>query len=388
MPAKKIIRKVASKKVISKTVRKTNPLSLADNKYLVIMLMVCSLIPLAMIMQVFFSNFKSIAHSTMPEVFVGEEVPVFGSAIDLGFDISEKNYIEMEQSQSLNANKGFTVEAWIKPNQPLITGGLIVTKDNGRDTGFMLSLYNNKLSETEYITDYSFKVADTNLSYHGYRSIMTQYVYTPEEMTSWHHVAGVIHADGKMDIFVDGQRSTMNFNSINSVWASNLPIIIGGRKYYDGQADGNFSGLIDEVRISNVTRYSDNFEPQKAPFVSDINTQVLWSLDGTTIDTSANGRNGIVYGNVRYVDSSIVPINLATPSPTFSPTPSPIECSRGMVYPHYKNVRGVCTRIDECGRTTCNPLVTPRPTRPATVTRPSGKPAATIVIPRETQNPY
>ncbi|MGH2610391.1 MAG: hypothetical protein ACRDHF_15025, partial [Tepidiformaceae bacterium] len=52
------------------------------------------------------------------------------------------------------------------------------------------------------------------------------------------------------------------------------------------------SGTLDEVRISNVARYSTAFTPAGA-FVPDANTMALWHFDEgtgqTTADASGNG---------------------------------------------------------------------------------------------------
>jgi hypothetical protein len=57
-----------------------------------------------------------------------------------------------------------------------------------------------------------------------------------------------------------------------------------------------FNGALDEVRISNVARYTGNFSVPTAPFAADANTLGLWSFDAgsgqTAADESGNGNNG------------------------------------------------------------------------------------------------
>src|SRR5262249_59346735 len=59
-----------------------------------------------------------------------------------------------------------------------------------------------------------------------------------------------------------------------------------------------FNGLIDEVRISNVVRYTASFAPQLANFSPDANTVALYHLDEgngtTTADASGNNSTGVL----------------------------------------------------------------------------------------------
>ena len=84
-------------------------------------------------------------------------------------------------------------------------------------------------------------------------------------------------------------------------------------KFYIGQSGlsnpSYFVGLIDEIRISNIVRYTSNFTPQLSRFLSDANTVVLYNLNegsGTQIiDASSNNKNGTTFGSI--VWSSDVP---------------------------------------------------------------------------------
>src|SRR5262249_21748837 len=80
----------------------------------------------------------------------------------------------------------------------------------------------------------------------------------------------------------------------------------------DGANGGDlFVGSIDEVRISNVVRYSGTFTPQTTPFLPDVNTAALWHLDegsGTSIaDLSGNNNNGTLIGGPTWTSDSPLP---------------------------------------------------------------------------------
>jgi hypothetical protein len=76
-----------------------------------------------------------------------------------------------------------------------------------------------------------------------------------------------------------------------------------------GRAVEFINGLIDEVRISNIARYSSDFSPENS-FESDENTIALYHFDegvGTNVfDLSGNGNDGTIYGDAIY--STDVPV--------------------------------------------------------------------------------
>ncbi len=69
---------------------------------------------------------------------------------------------------------------------------------------------------------------------------------------TWYHVA-VTRASGTLRIFVDGVQSFSGSDTTN--FSGNRPINIGRRD--DG--NGYFGGHIDDVRVSNIARYTANF---------------------------------------------------------------------------------------------------------------------------------
>jgi len=334
MSAKKTPKKVTHKKITAKKSIKTNPLSLTDNKYLVIMLMVCAFIPLGMILQVFFSNFRTIQRS-MPEVFVGEEKYVFGSAIRMNTVSTPDTYILVNNSGSINAHKGFTAEMWIRPFNRDNFSDIIFAKSGNYRIGMRGSVLDNTVMNTVI----SFSIADSGLN--GYRTVEKQLEIPLDKFPTWHHIAVVVQDDGTMNIFFDGSINTSNTNSIANIANSSNELIIGGQEYSNGQKGATYSGDMDEIRVSNIARYTSNFTVSKTPFVTDLNTTLLMHLDSNLDDSSGIGYNGSVVGYIEYITSDIV-------FPVITPTllPTPVVCAKGMVYPHYKNIKGVCTLVD------------------------------------------
>ena len=108
----------------------------------------------------------------------------------------------------------------------------------------------------------------------------------------WYHVAVTRDSGGTRRFFVDGIL-------VRTETASPAPSDSSGRLTLGRAGDHNgeyFPGLVDEVRISNISRYSTNFTPPTYLFTSDSNTVVLYHLDAgtgqTLLDSSGNGRNG------------------------------------------------------------------------------------------------
>ncbi len=314
MPAKKTVKKTASKKVAVKKTLKTNPLSIADNKYLVMVLMVCALIPLAMIMQVFFSNFRTIQRN-MPEVFVGEESGVnrvFVTSTRYDGNLGGLAGADTKCQDIANAKgMGGTWKAWLSDSKTSASSRLI--HSNNPYVLLDGSIVANNWTD---LTDGTLQTP-INMDENGYQTINEMAVWTSTK--------------------VDGS---------------------------------TYSPYANNTLCNDYTVADENYSMCGMGYVNN-NEWTDWSSDW------CKGTNRL------YCFEQI-----GNP-PTPTPSPTPVVCSKGMAYPHYKNVKGVCTRIDECGRTTCDPLRTPKPTKSAVV-RPTKLPVATVnpIIPLPTQNPY
>lgn len=127
----------------------------------------------------------------------------------------------------------------------------------------------------------------------------------------WHHVAVTRQSgNGQMRIFVDGQlQKTENGpggnlsyrDGRNTSYTNSDPyLVIAAEKHdYDPSTYPSFNGWLDELRISNVIRYTANFTPPSMPFNPDSSTVALYHFDGTpgpcngtVSDASGQGNNG------------------------------------------------------------------------------------------------
>jgi hypothetical protein len=119
----------------------------------------------------------------------------------------------------------------------------------------------------------------------------------------WHHLAGVF--DGaEVRLYVDGARVATRKGS-GARTRNRLPLVVGGDVGQSGTANSFFPGEIDEVRVSDVARYTgERFEPARR-FENDEHTLLLLHMDGLSgpwwPDASAHSAHATRVGAPRVV---------------------------------------------------------------------------------------
>ena len=105
--------------------------------------------------------------------------------------------------------------------------------------------------------------------------------------TNWHHYA-LVRYGSNINIYFDGTSVGVDAIAGNPVIRSfNSPFNIG----YD-QNGGYVNGYMDEIRWSNVARYTGSFTPPTAAFTSDSDTVFLLQSDVTnTLGSDYSGQN-------------------------------------------------------------------------------------------------
>jgi len=110
----------------------------------------------------------------------------------------------------------------------------------------------------------------------------------------WYHIAVTRDSANVTRIFVNGVLR----NTINGTAAPTTSTGAFGIGNAGDAVTEFFPGLLDEVRISSIVRYSSNFTPQTTPFITDASTIALYHLDEGTgqvlNDASGNNRNGVL----------------------------------------------------------------------------------------------
>lgn len=245
----------------------------------------------------------------------------FGQSIVMD---GKTNYLEISNSNNLQPQLGFTAEAWFKPSIATYSARLI---NKFNDSQYSYNLFINSIHNTYYKTYdlyYQFGVADAalNCSYNFASKSLKISETEPSKITSWQHLAGVIQPDGRLEIYLNGEKVASSSALTQSMCTRDIPINIGGKNSnLTPEMNGFFPGLINEFRISSTARYQNNFTLPSSPFVTDNNTQVLYHFNGNLDDSSGNNHNAVSYGPISYVGWILYPTR--SPTPTSMPTASP-----------------------------------------------------------------
>jgi glucose/arabinose dehydrogenase len=135
----------------------------------------------------------------------------------------------------------------------------------------------------------------------------------------WHHVAVQRRrSDGFLSLYVDGtlQASADGPDGDISYPDNGVPgnfcggpclnsdpfLVIGAEKHDAGPTFPSYKGRFDELRISNVRRYTANFTPPGAPFITDAATVALYHFDegtGATANDTSGVPGGPAHGDIR-----------------------------------------------------------------------------------------
>ncbi len=105
---------------------------------------------------------------------------------------------------------------------------------------------------------------------------------------SWEHIA-VCRVGDVFTMYVDGVAQSSPITNSLTVNARSAPLAMG--KWGGGNTDGDYQGYMDEIRVSDVARYTTGFTPQTTQFTSDANTMLLIHSDfdgGLGADSSGN----------------------------------------------------------------------------------------------------
>jgi hypothetical protein len=183
-------------------------------------------------------------------------------------------YVRVPSTGTISPTGAMTVEAWIKPSA-LGSNRAIVSKRDASNGGYELRLNNsNQVVFATYANDGSVRDSVTTTD--------------TVALGQWQHVAGVYDAtvgQERLRVTLRGMVTSKTSTANPRAGGSNLNI---GRS---GTAGNHFSGIIDDVRLSNVARYAADFVQSKN-HVNDLSTLGLWKLDdgaGTlVVDASGN----------------------------------------------------------------------------------------------------
>jgi hypothetical protein len=204
----------------------------------------------------------------------------------LSFDGAD-DFVHISGNNVYDALASFTVEAWISPD----TDGfeedewqIVSDHDHNALVGWVLLLNGGKLELRIY--DGNWNTLSGSISMRA---------------GEWHHVAGTLD-DGVARVFFDGDElDEQDLDTVASAHAG--PTRIGAAAYVD---NFHFSGLIDEVRISSVARYADDFTPPNAAFTDDPATISLFQFEEASDSQQVTDAGGNVVARLG-LDGRVAP---------------------------------------------------------------------------------
>lgn len=130
---------------------------------------------------------------------------------------------------------------------------------------------------------------------------------------AWHHLALVTGSGVQNGFYVDGVLADSTFAAVPFTFGATGATGIGG---YGSSTGNDWNGQVDEVRFSNIARYTSAFTPPTAAFTDDANTLALFHLeaDGTDSHGAAAAVPNQVTGLVATPSSGQVALSWAAPS--------------------------------------------------------------------------
>lgn len=210
---------------------------------------------------------------------------------------SDNSYVKCNASGSLLmlGSNPVTIEAWHYP----------VSKPSGFPT--TISNFNYADGGTNTTNEWCLQWSrNSNLNKFAFclNNVTTSdaWLYSANTFTAnnWYHVA-IVRNVNTWTMYVNGVQEAQN------TFAGTLDGNVTKNIYTNQNGVGGavwYNGYIDEVRISNIARYTANFTPQTTPFVNDANTLLLLHCDGT------NGSTSFPDDNVGFIQNRGITIEL------------------------------------------------------------------------------
>lgn len=156
----------------------------------------------------------------------------------------------------------FTLEAWVRGPAPVGRQGLLCNTENSGIGIFWSDAADDATLPTGYaLTGSAYARAGAD---------------RPWDWARWTHLALV--GDGQTVRFFVNGRQTQSAPAQGAIRHNRLPLLIGADVNGSGEAVSYFTGEIDEVRLSSVARYTQDFTPTDR-FETDDATLVLLGFD-------------------------------------------------------------------------------------------------------------
>lgn len=214
-------------------------------------------------------------------IYPGAKTVTAGGSVSIGtanykfgvgsatFSGTNGQYLRINNAASFNFGSGsFTIEMWVR----------IPSNSTSQD------LYTKRVDSTKQVSVTLLITGNAQLQLVASNSSANKWEINKAAtsvipLNTWTHVALVRNGD-TWTVYQNGVSVITVTNSGSLSDDGAYPMIGGASDKWP------FNGQIDEVRISNIARYTTNFTPQTSRFDHDDNTLVLMHLDGASGSTT------------------------------------------------------------------------------------------------------
>jgi hypothetical protein len=199
--------------------------------------------------------------------------------IDKALSFSSGQYARIEMAESLNSLNDFAIELWyyeLSSASETIFGNEDANSIAG---SIQIKRYGGNFDVA--VSDGSITVANSFIP-----GVLSE---------TWQNLS--LNYDGEyIRFFIDGTlawEEYIIFDPINSV---DDDFVINRHSWNSGSSS-NLSGLVDEIRISNIARHTSDFTVPTEEFIPDANTMGLWHFNDDMLDYSGNINHAIAVGS-------------------------------------------------------------------------------------------
>lgn len=208
-----------------------------------------------------------------------------------------QSLIKVEKGFNLEPESDFLVEAWVKFNKPLMDTKYEIVVGWDFSFGYIFKSNNDGTYSAQpyYIVSSSGAPPNQNRCMQRQNEIPgygqeDKYAIRNFDFDTPKLVAVEVH-NNRVNFYENGKSiATDNYDKL-SIYSG---LCFNNKEYMIGQ---NFSGYINDLRISDTARYVREFTPDKSPFEMDANTLALYKLNKDSKD--ALGKHD---GEGKYLD--------------------------------------------------------------------------------------
>jgi hypothetical protein len=246
----------------------------------------------------------------------------------------------MTTSYPINLVNVFTIEFWMKATA---SNNNAPACSNGWYTGNII-LDRDVFGEGDY-GDYGVAICDQRFVVgvsvgNDDRLLIGRTVVTDG---LWHHIAITRAESGQIRLFIDGQLDGEVNGAVGRIdyrehrttsYPSSDPYLVLGAEKHDYPGSRYYSGLLDDLRFSNVVRYTTTFVRPTTPHPLDADTVALYRFDegsGVRIGDSAPG--GVNTGELKPRSGGAAQ-HWSTDTPFSNTAPTEYDCTDGNWHEH------------------------------------------------------